>query len=123
MSFPGRTSIAYKICSLLRDQAMTSSDICAGINEHSAKTVRVAILKAHEEGFIEVDESGKYSLTRIMRRHLDQCEKQVAVKPVGKIALPRCVNLFTPAMTGYKLNVMGTRPEAHEIMQARSRHL
>lgn len=97
MSFPGKTSIAYKVCALLRDSdGMTISEICAGLVGHTPKAARVVIFRAHEEGFIEVNARGEYSLSRIMQRHLDQCERTDKPKAKGQIVPARTAPDFKP---------------------------
>lgn len=117
MSFPTKGTIAYKVCALLNDEgSMTSADICAALAGHDAKAIRVAILRADEGHFIELNARGEYAVTRIMRRHLDQCEKAEKPKEVGQIVPPRNVNVFTSPMTGYTASLLrGKREPIREV--------
>ena len=104
MSFPAKGTIAYKVCALLREMGeMPISDICDALTDHDRKNV-VHITKGLREGnLVERDPSGNYSLAKIMRRHLDQCEKAEKPKEVGQIVPPRTAHAFRPLTAKHML--------------------
>lgn len=121
---PHHTTIKFKIGQFLhRKPSSTLEDVYTALRGRKQRYLCECVAEMIRDGLI-VEISGRMSCGRAMQKHFSQiAEAQRQEKVLLQIAQPRCVNRFTPAMTGYKLNTLGTRPEALEIMQARSKHL
>lgn len=120
---PHANTVKFKCCEWLHaNPGATAEQVLRNLSRNKRSVVFRHIDEMTATGML-ISASGVLTCGRNMQRHFDQIEANKQDKPEVQIVPPRHVNLFTPPMTGYKLNVFGTRPEALEIMQARSKHL
>lgn len=116
MSFPAEGSIRHKVCEILRDESMSRAQVRELLPMHTPCNVNVAIRSLCEDNLVTPCANSLFSLTGIMQKHLDQCEKVDAPKSVGQIVQPRIVNVFTSPLAGYAASLLrGKRDGIREV--------